>query len=424
PSSMMRSLVCLLLLLSPSSPFAPLPLPRSKPPAPPAPLSASSAPPSASSAAPSAAAPSAAAVDTLVIGSGVTGSTLAFHLSRNHGRSVLLAERNAAVGGNCISSLVSVPGAGDFVFDQGPNSAQPTPAIMRTCYELGLNDDIILADGSLPRFVYWRGDGAGRKPGDLHALPTNLPGDLLTFQLLSWPGRLRAAAGAAGLIAPPPEGKKESVADFVTRHLGKEAFERIIAPFCSGVYAGDPEKLCMSAGLKKIFRLEGLGELGPGLVSGALVRMREIGDERRENPPDPRWKTYEGGQLMSFKRGLQTLPDAVAKHLGEDKIRTAHTLVSLTKDASSDLFHATFEVGDGKEEAVIKARTVALTSPAPATARVLGGSGNLVPAAERLKEIYQPPVAAVVLAYPNHMFKEDLPGYTAGNPLRGFGILF
>ena len=45
--------------------------------------------------------------------------------------------------------------------------------------------------------------------------------------------------GAIGIRPPAPD-REESVKEFVSRNLGSEAFERLIEPFCSGVYAGDP----------------------------------------------------------------------------------------------------------------------------------------------------------------------------------------
>jgi protoporphyrinogen/coproporphyrinogen III oxidase len=357
-------------------------------------------------------------VDCLVVGSGVSGSCLAFNLMKHQNiDNLLMVEHNADVGGN----LISKENEDGFVWEEGPNSFQPTSYICRIVHELNITNDLVLADGSLPRFVYWKGGGAGDKLANLHALPTNLPGDLLDFNLLTWPGKIRAGLGAVGFIAPPPTDREESIREFVTRHLGAETFERVIDPFVSGVYAGDPDELAMAAALKKIHRLEGLGNLGPGLVSGALVRFQEIAQEKIDNPVDPAWPTYKGGQLGSFRKGLQTLAFGVAKHLGSERVWTSSTVdkieqladgrfqVAITKSSSD---------GNSTAENVI-AKSVCLTSPTRVTCKL---AADLIPAAARLSEVYSPPVASVTMAYPKESFR-TLPGGTPSQPLKGFGHL-
>ena len=280
-----------------------------------------------------------------------------------------------------------------------------------------MTDELVLADGSLPRFVYWQGEGAGEKLANLHALPTNLPGDLLDFNLLTWPAKIRAAFGALGFIEPPPTDREETIREFVTRHLGAETFERVIDPFVSGVYAGDPDKLAMRSALKKIHRLEGMGELGPGLVSGALVRFGEIAQEKKDNPPDEAWPTYKAGELGSFRKGLQTLAKAVQKELGDDRVWT-NAPVEKVEQMKDGRFKVIVMRNNKKKTEVI-AKSVCVTSPTRVTCEL---AGDLIPAAKDLSKVYSPPVASVTMAYKKEWFKE-LPGGTKGNPLRGFGHL-
>jgi protoporphyrinogen/coproporphyrinogen III oxidase len=357
-------------------------------------------------------------VDCLVVGSGVSGSCLAFNLVKHQNiDNILMVERNDIVGGN----LISKEDEEGFVWEEGPNSFQPTSYICRIVHELNITNDLVLADGSLPRFVYWKGSGAGEKLANLHALPTNLPGDLLDFNLLTWPGRIRAGLGAIGLIAPPPTDREETIREFVTRHLGAETFERIIDPFVSGVYAGDPDELSMAAALRKIHRLEGLGNLGPGLVSGALVRFQEIAQEKIDNPIDPAWPTYKGGQLGSFRKGLQTLALAVANWLGSERVWTSSTVDKIEK-LSDGRFQVTITKTTGRNvstKETVVAKSVCLTSPTRVTCKI---AADLIPAAARLSEVYSPPVASVTMAYPKQSFRV-LPGGTKDQPLRGFGHL-
>jgi len=385
-------------------------------------------------------------VDCLVLGGGISGSTLAHNLNKN-GVDVVLAEARDYLGGN-VKSHRDEEG---FLWEEGPNSFATQPSIVRIAYELGIDDQLVFANEAFPPWV--------NHNGKLHPLPKGQGGKgpagqielvfgrngVIKFgllgDLLSWPGTIRAGIGAFIGHAPPPEDKEETIREWVTRVLGEEVFLRCIDPFVSGVYAGNPETLGIRAALPKIRRIEDISysidwnKFG-ALFYGGLKRQIELTKERKADPPAPEWPDFEYGNPGSFREGLATLPNAISKELGvgdDQKIRLEHKTTKIekkTNEDGSDYYEATFDTPKGTK--TIRAKAVVSTMPAHCISDVLQ------PVMEESKEIfekirkdldrvgvYYPPVAAVTVAYPKKSFKDiELPnGFGNLQDLPGFGSL-
>ncbi|GJQ11475.1 hypothetical protein GpartN1_g3266.t1 [Galdieria partita] len=333
----------------------------------------------------------------LIIGSGVTGSTAAFQLAEC-GVDVLVAEKNEQVGGNIISRK-----EGGFIWEEGPNTFQPTPDILAMTEKLGLVDKLVLADSKLPRYVFYN--------DKLHKIPSS-PLEACNLSLLSTGGKLRALLGAIG-FAPMNLGRKEeTVREFVTRHLGQEVYERLVDPFISGVYAGDPSKLSMKAAFKRVQALEEKG-VTQSLIEGAIIRMFESKNKKTGKKETKVSLKVPRGSLGSFRDGLQMYPTTVQSKLS-DKVKTGWKLVRLEKSGTGNShqscgdYFAVFEIPNGNTK-VIRTKAVIFTSPAYITASLLR---PFIPiASDLLEQIYYPCVISVSLAYPSSSFRFPLSGF-------------
>ena len=248
-------------------------------------------------------------------------------------------------------------------------------------------DQLVMGDPTAPRFVYWQ--------NKLRATPSG-PASAVFGDFLSFLGKIRAGLGAVGLFKRGAPEKEESVKEFISRNLGPEVFFRLIEPFCSGVYAGDPAKLSMRAAFGRIHVLEGKGG---SLVGGALA----LAKERKANPPPPRPEKLPpkpGGQTVaSFSAGLQTLPKAIADKV-QGSVVCDWRLTDLQRGADGD-YELTYDTPDGAR--TIRARTVGLTAPSYVVADLL--QSRAPKAAESLQAIDYPPVCAVTVAYPESAVK-------------------
>ncbi|NEO27700.1 MAG: protoporphyrinogen oxidase [Kamptonema sp. SIO4C4] len=332
-------------------------------------------------------------LDSLIIGAGISGLSTAFTLKQNN-KNILISERQPRVGGNIISNA-----ADGFLWEEGPNSFQPNAEMLKLAVEVGLKDQLVLADRRLPRYVYWN--------QRLNAVPMSPP-SAITTGLLSPVGKLRAFLGALGFV-PANLREEETIFQFVRRHLGPEVAERLISPFVSGVYAGDVHQLSMAAAFRRVFRLQ---EAGGGLVPGAILSRKQ---QPPKPEPDANLPKVKRGELGSFQEGLQQLPTAIAHHL-KDQLRLNWAVTHLER-TPQNTYIAHFDTPDGAQQ--IETRSLVLTTPAYITADLLNPLSP--PASQALSQIDYPPVACVVIAYPDNAFTRPLKGFGNLNP-RNQGI--
>ncbi len=208
--------------------------------------------------------------DVVVIGGGISGLACAWQI-RRAGFEVVVLETNRRPGGVIQSHQVD-----GYLIESGPNSILPTPATLEILQLEGLTDEIVVASPKSPRFIYVN--------GRLRRAPW----------VLSPVGALRALAEP--LVARKREGGDESLATFFRRRFGTEVHDRLVAPFVGGIYAGNTEELSIEATFPRMKELESLyGSVILGALRGALLRPRP--------------------KLSSFHRGMETLPQGLARNL-------------------------------------------------------------------------------------------------------------
>ncbi|MAE70613.1 MAG: protoporphyrinogen oxidase [Gemmatimonadetes bacterium] len=275
--------------------------------------------------------------------------------------------------------------------ETGPNgwldSAPSTGALVR---HLGLDSKIVRADAAAERrFVL--------KHGDLTLLPAN-PAAFLRSPILSGRAKLRVAAE---LIVPrrDPAAGDESLADFGRRRLGAEALTWLLDPFVTGIHAGDPERISVTAAFPKIAALESKhGGLFRGMIAGgrARRRARAAGGRRGGGAAGP------GGTLTSLEGGLRTLVEAIAELLG-DRLLLGQPVEAVEPGGDDGSFIVR------SADRCIEADQVVLAVPAPATAKLLQPFAQA--AARACLAIPHAPVSVVETLFDRADVGADLTGF-------------
>jgi protoporphyrinogen/coproporphyrinogen III oxidase len=311
-----------------------------------------------------------------VVGGGISGLVCAYAL-RKAGIDAQLVEVSPRPGG-VINSLTR----DGFLLELGPQSFSGTPALRELCAELGISKELLQAPPRAPRFVLI--------DGELRPVPMSPPAFFMSSLI---DGSAKWALVRDILWKSiPPEGD-ESVAAFVRRKFSAQLLDRLVGPFVSGIYAGDPERLSLRSAFPQIYE----AEKAEGSVVRGMLRLAKSKKGPRERPT-----------LLTFREGNETLVHALANNLGPALLtESSVTGISRQNDGS----FAIRLQSHGRDESV-SANSVILATPSDVTGALL--SRLDVSFGTLLSSIEYAAVAVVSLGYR----KKDV-----GHSLNGFGFL-
>jgi protoporphyrinogen/coproporphyrinogen III oxidase len=301
-----------------------------------------------------------------IIGGGISGLSLAyFLLEKDPDLDIIVFESEKRLGGKIWSEK-----SDGFLCEWGVNGfLDNKPRTLELSRKVSL-EPLRSNDASRKRFIF--------SDSRLHRLPESPPA-FLASSLMSLPGKLRIMAE---LVIPGNVKEEETLAAFARRRLGKEAYEKLIDPMASGIYAGNPETLSLRACFPKVYDLE--ARYG-GLIRGMLRLQRE----RKKQGIGGKVGAGPGGALTSFYHGMGELVSALRDFLGE-RIRLGSKVQGIDKKGRGYVLF----FPDGSS---IETDIVVSASPAYAVSEMLRNMDRRL--SNLVAEIPYPSLAVVCLGY-------------------------
>lgn len=320
-------------------------------------------------------------LDYTIIGAGITGLVTAHSLKKS-GKNILVLEANERAGG-----VIQTLDADGFLLERGPNSLRGTHEFLDLVDELNLHDQLVTADPKAPAYVYF--------DQCLQPVPMS-PLALIKTKLISTAGKFRLLREP--FIGAKKSDDEESLASFVERRLGKEILERLVAPFVSGVYAGDPAKLSVQASFPNLAEFE---------ANAGSIFKSAIKASRQAKPAQSK-RSLRPYRLCSFRNGMQTLTDALAKSLGDSLLTSARVIKA--SSFSNSKYQVSFK--HKNETKTVETNSLIVTTPSFAAAQIISEIAPEI--SSLLSEIPYTSLVTVPLAYR---------AATVSRALDGFGFL-
>lgn len=315
----------------------------------------------------------------LVVGAGISGLVCAYAL-RKAGIDAQLVEASSRPGG-----VIRSERRDGFLLELGPQSFSGTAPLLELCRDLGVEGQLVQAPRHAARYVLV--DGA------LRQVPLSPPA-FFASSLFSAGTKWSVLRDLFGTSQPPE--RDESVAAFVRRKFSAELLEKLVGPFVSGIYAGDPEQLSLRGAFPQLHA----AEKSTGSIVRGMIRAARAKKGPRGRPA-----------LLSFLESNETLIHALAARLGSG-LRCGAKVIGIRPGAGgvADKFEVRVSAGGGEE--IIEAGQLILATPANVSAKLLNNVDVSFEIA--LGGIVYAPVGIVSLGFR----RSDV-----GHTLEGFGFL-
>jgi len=312
----------------------------------------------------------------VIIGGGISGLSLAyFLLEQKPSLDIIVLESGKKAGGKIWTDRVD-----GFLCEGGVNGfLDNRPRTLELVSKLSLTP-LRSNDNARKRYIF--------SEGKLRRLPES-PASFFASNLLSLSGRLRIIWE---IFAPKGSGEDETLAEFAKRRLGKEAFEKLIDPMASGIYAGDPEKMSLKSCFPRIYDLE---QKYGSLIRAMIKLQKEAKKTGKKVGAGP------GGALTSFFDGMEEMIGSLSHFLG-GRLMTGIQAVSVDRENDT---YAVYLPDSSK----IQAEAVVFATPAFETSAMVKGIEKNLSAT--LDEIYYPSISVVCLGYKRERIRHSLDGF-------------
>lgn len=327
----------------------------------------------------------------VIIGGGIAGLSAAYYAIRKvpHAE-ITLIESSDRWGGKIATDRVSYDG-GQFIIEGGPDTFLATkPWGVALCKELGLGERL---HGTNPHkkntYVLNRGRLLPLPDGLAMMVPTNVQA-ILKSQLVSWFGKARM--GLDFVQPAKAVNGDESLGAFVSRRLGREAYENLIEPLMSGIYAGDGDQLSLASTFPYLRDLE----IKYGSLARGALQMRKQSNG----------KAVQGSRsaFLTPTTGLAEIVEALVNDLESNHVDLRlNAFVSSVDHLEPDTWNLKLDTG------FLQADSVILATPAFVSGALLASFDPAL--ASDLLSIPYVSTATVSLAYRQSDLPRELDGY-------------